>query len=75
MILGSDGGISMVERLVLLPEPNLDDMDGVLDRGDKRDRLFIHLPAAGFDARQVKDIVDEMEQIVAGTMDVAGIGL
>ena len=47
----------------------------VLDDLGEVDRLLVQLVAAGLDAGEVEDLVDEMEQVLAALVDVAGIFL
>ena len=42
---------------------------------DQRHRFLVELVAAGLDARQVEDFVDQVEQMHAGIVDVGGIFL
>ena len=42
-----------------------------IDGGRQRDRLHRQLDLAGFDLRQVEDVVDQREQVVAGVVDGA----
>ena len=48
-------------------------MVAVLHHAVERYRFFVELVAAGLDARQVEDFVDQVEQMHAGAMNVAGI--
>ncbi len=42
----------------------------ILDDGRERGGLLVQLVTAGFDARQVQNLVDEAEQVHAGIMNV-----
>ncbi|MNT36124.1 hypothetical protein D3C72_1721860 [compost metagenome] len=53
----------------------LDHADAILGDFQHRDRFFVEVIAAGLDARQVEDFVDEIEQVLAGAVDIAGIFL
>jgi hypothetical protein len=53
----------------------LEQVVAVLDHARERYRLLVELIAAGLDAREVEDLVDEVEQMHAGIMDVGGIVL
>ncbi len=50
-------------------------MMAILDHAIERYRLLIQFVAAGLDARQIENFVDEIEQVHAGIMDVGGIVL
>ncbi len=47
----------------------------VRDDMHERDGFFVELVAAGFDARQIEDLVDQIQQMHAGVMDVGGVVL
>ena len=53
----------------------LQQMMAILDHAVERDRFLVELVAAGLDARQIEDLVDEVEKVHAGIMDVAGVVL
>lgn len=53
----------------------LDHADAIFGDIEQRNRLFAQLVFAGLDARQVEDLVDEIEQMLAGAVDIAGIFL
>ena len=53
----------------------LQQMMAVGDDIDHRHRFLVELVAAGLDARQIEDLVDEVEQMDAGIMDVGRIFL
>ena len=45
----------------------------VLGDVDEPHRLLVQLVAAGLDARQVEDLVDELQEVAAAVVDVAGV--
>ena len=45
----------------------------VLDDIGEADRLFVQLVAAGLDAGQVQDLVDELQEMPAALVDVAAV--
>ena len=47
-----------------------DERDGVLDHALGRDRLELQLEPAGFDLRQIEDVVDQREQVPAARQHV-----
>ena len=53
----------------------LEQMVAILDDADQRNRFLIELVAAGLDARQIENLVDQAEQMHAGIMDIGGIFL
>ncbi len=53
----------------------LEQMVAILDHAMQRHRLLVELVAAGFDAREIEDFVDEVEKMHAGIVNVAGIVL
>ena len=54
---------------------DLDHAPAVLGDIDERHRLLVELVLAGLDAREVEELVDEVEQVLAGRVDVARIFL
>ena len=56
-----------------LPARNFRQMMAILDDAVERDRFLVELVAPGLDARQIEDLVDQVQQVHAGIMDVAGI--
>ena len=48
----------------------LEQVVAILDDADQRDRLLVELVAAGLDAREIENLVDQAEQVHAGIMDV-----
>ena len=56
-----------------LPARSFKQMMAILDDAVERDRFLVELVAPGLDARQVEDLVDEVQKVHAGIMDVAGI--
>jgi len=53
----------------------LQEMVAVLDHDDERHRLLGELVASGLDARQIENLVDEIEQMLARAVDVAEYSL
>ena len=54
---------------------SLQQMVAILDHARERHRLLVELVAAGLDARQIENFVDQAEQVHAGIVDVVGIVL
>jgi hypothetical protein len=51
----------------------LEQMVAILDHVGERHRFLVELVAAGLNAPQVEDFVDEVEEMHAGIVDVGGI--
>ena len=72
-------GRSGLEHLVDGDQPvlgaQLHQMMAILHHVDERDRFLVQFVAAGLDARQIEDFVDQAEQMLAGIVDVVGIVL
>src|SRR5579883_1014870 len=51
----------------------LQEMMAVGHHIDQRDGFLVELVAAGLDAREVEDLVDQVQEMHAGIMDVAGV--
>ena len=58
-----------------LPGAQLEQMVAILHHAIERHRFLVELVAAGLDARQIEDFVDEVEEVHAGTVNVAGVVL
>ena len=67
------------ELEVLLRRYRLERVREVVDHSRDRDRLWPHIELAGFDLRQIEDVVDQRQQIIArggdrlGELDLLGI--
>src|SRR5256885_3109621 len=61
---------SRVRISTRLPGLRTDERDGVLDHALGRDRLEVQLEPAGFDLRQIEDVVDQREQVPAARQHV-----
>ena len=58
---------------VLVAGLELHQVAAILDDMQQHQRLLVELVAAGLDARQVEDLVDQVEQMLPGIVDVARI--
>ena len=58
---------------VLVVRLQLHQVAALLDDMQKLHRLLVELIATGLDARQVEDLVDQVEQMLAGIVHVARI--
>src|SRR5690606_686701 len=58
---------------ILVARLQFHQMAALLNDMNQRHRLLIELVAPGLDARQIEDFVDEMQQMLAGSVNVAGI--
>ena len=50
-------------------------MVAILHHVRDRNRFLVQFVAAGLDARQIEDLIDQAEQMLAGDVDVVGIFL
>src|SRR5262249_51514434 len=61
--------ILLVDGDALVAGAEFDEMAAFLDDVDEMNRLLVELVPAGLDARQVEDLVDEVEEVLAAGMN------
>ena len=61
-----------MDRDAAIVRAQLEQMVTIFDDGHERHGFLVELVAAGLDARQIEDLVDQAEQMHAGIVDVGG---